>query len=233
MTIRARFKITLGDFTLDSQFSVPNQGVTALFGPSGCGKTTLLRAIAGLERGPVEYLEIGQEIWQDDQRFIPPHLRPIGFVFQEPSLFPHLSVKGNLEYGFKRRTKTDRILDFGQVVELLGVGPLLCRATDGLSGGEQQRVAIARALLTSPRLLLLDEPLTGLDAKSKAEILPYLDRLHEELDMPVFYVSHLRDEVARLADQLLLMEAGEVVAAGPIADMLTRVDLPIARGNEA
>jgi molybdate transport system ATP-binding protein len=233
MTIRARYQIHLDDFTLNARFSVPDRGVTAVFGPSGSGKTSLLRAIAGLERGPIEYLEIGQEIWQDDHRFLSPHKRPLGFVFQEASLFPHLSVEGNLRYGQKRARNRSPILTFGGVVDLLGTASLLGRNTRDLSGGERQRVAIARALLASPRLLLLDEPLTGLDLESRSEILPYLDRLHEELEIPVFYVSHQPDEVARLADHLLLMNNGEVLAAGPIEEMLTRIDLPLAHGLEA
>ena len=233
MTIRARYRVHLEDFTLDARFSVPDRGVSAIFGPSGSGKTTLLRAIAGLERGPIEYLEIGQEIWQDDHRFLPPHKRPLGFVFQEASLFPHLSVEGNLRYGQKRARNRSSLLTFEGVVELLGADSLMGRKAADLSGGERRRVAIARALLASPRLLLLDEPLTGLDLESRSEILPYLDRLHEELEIPVFYVSHQPDEVARLGDHLLLMDEGEVTAAGPIAEMLTRIDLPIAHGSEA
>ena len=233
MTIRARYRVHLEAFTLDARFSVPDRGVSAIFGPSGSGKTTLLRAIAGLERGPIEYLEIGREIWQDDHRFLPPHKRPVGFVFQEASLFPHLSVEGNLRYGQRRARDRGPGLGFEKVTSLLGVEPLFRRQTTALSGGERRRVAIARALLASPRLLLLAEPLTGLDLESRSEILPYLDRLHEQLEIPVFYVSHQPDEVARLADHLLLMDAGGVLAAGPIAEMLTRIDLPLAHGSEA
>ncbi len=233
MTIEARFLIERGDFTLDADFMVPAQGISAIFGASGCGKTTLLRAIAGLEQPARGYLKIAGEVWQDGERFLPPHQRPLGYVFQEASLFPHLSVRGNLEYGYKRLPPEARRVDFNRAVTLLGIGPLLARRPQGLSGGERQRVAIARALLTSPRLLLMDEPLAALDRQSKTEILPFLERLHEELSIPVLYVSHAPDEVARLADQLVLLEQGRVRASGPIGEMLTRVDLPLAHGDEA
>ena len=233
MSIEARLRIDHGAFILDAELSVPDRGVTAIFGPSGCGKTTLLRAIAGLDRGPDGYLKVGEAIWQDADTFIPPHRRPLGYVFQEASLFSHLSVKGNLEYGYKRVAPGERRVALDQATELLGVDPLLNRDTDDLSGGERQRVAIARALLTSPDLLLLDEPLTGLDVDSKAEIVPYLERLHEELDIPVLYVSHSPDEVARLADHMVLLQTGRVLAAGEIRQMLTRSDLPLFHGDEA
>ncbi len=233
MTIEARFLIERGDFTLDADFTVPAQGISAIFGASGCGKTTLLRAIAGLEQPARGYLKIAGEVWQDGERFLPPHQRPLGYVFQEASLFPHLSVLGNLKYGYKRLPPEARRVDFDQAVTLLGIAPLLARRPEGLSGGERQRVAIARALLTSPRLLLMDEPLAALDRQSKTEILPFLERLHEELSIPVLYVSHAPDEVARLADQLVLLVQGRVRASGPIGEMLTRVDLPLAHGDEA
>ncbi|RDH85581.1 MAG: molybdenum ABC transporter ATP-binding protein [endosymbiont of Escarpia spicata] len=233
MTIEARFLIKRDDFTLDADFTVPAQGISAIFGASGCGKTTLLRAIAGLEQPARGYLKIAGEVWQDGERFLPPHQRPLGYVFQEASLFPHLSVLGNLKYGYKRLPPEARRVDFDQAVTLLGIAPLLARRPEGLSGGERQRVAIARALLTSPRLLLMDEPLAALDRQSKTEILPFLERLHEELSIPVLYVSHAPDEVARLADQLVLLEQGRVRASGPIGEMLTRVDLPLAHGDEA
>jgi molybdate transport system ATP-binding protein len=157
----------------------------------------------------------------------------VGYVFQEASLFPHLTVRRNLEYGLKRIPGSRRRVTFDQAVELLGLETKLDRLPGGLSGGESKRVAIARALLTCPRLLLMDEPLAGLDQKSKNEIIPSLDRLRKELDIPVFYVSHVLDEVARLADQMVLMEAGSVRATGPIGEVLTRVDLQIARGDDA
>ncbi len=231
--IEARFVLQRGEFELDVSLSLPATGVIALYGPSGCGKTSLLRAIAGLEQCGNGFFSMRDTVWQDDQTFVLPHLRPFAYVFQETNLFPHLSVKRNLEYGYQRVPKSQRQVDFDEVVTLLGVEPLLARDTALLSGGERQRVAIARALLTSPQLLLMDEPLAALDHQSKLEITPYLERLHEELDIPVFYVSHSADEVARLADQLVLMKAGKVQAFGPIADMLTRVDLPLAHDDDA
>lgn len=233
MSIQARYQLRRDAFRLDVEFTVPARGITAIFGPSGCGKTTLLRAIAGLEAVDSGYLKIGNEVWHDEHRCLRPHERPLGYVFQESNLFPHLSVRRNLNYGFRRTAEARRQIGFNDAVELLGIGPLLDRGPGGLSGGERQRVAIARALLTSPRLLLLDEPLTALDASSKAEILPYLERLHEEIEMPVLYVSHAADEVAQLADHMVLMEAGRVLAAGPIQTLLTRFDLPLAQGAEA
>ena len=233
MTIEARLCLDRGTFRLDAELSVPDRGVTAIFGPSGGGKTTLLRAIAGLERGPDGFLKVGHSIWQDADTFLPPHHRPLGYVFQEASLFSHLSVKGNLEYGYKRVAPSSRRVDPNQAAELLGVDSILDRDTEDLSGGERQRVAIARALLRSPELLLLDEPLTGLDLESKAEIVPYLERLHEELEIPVLYVSHAPDEVARLADHLVLLQDGRVLASGEIRQMLTRTDLPLSHGDDA
>lgn len=233
MTIDARLRVNRGAFCLDAELSVPDRGVTAVFGPSGSGKTTLLRAIAGLEHGPDGFLRVGQEVWQDADTFLPPHHRPLGYVFQEASLFSHLSVKGNLEYGYRRVAPSSRRVDLNQAAELLGVESILDRDTKDLSGGERQRVAIARALLRSPTLLLLDEPLTGLDLESKADIVPYLERLHEELEIPVLYVSHSPDEVARLADHLVLLQEGKVLASGEIRQMLTRTDLPLSHGEDA
>lgn len=233
MTLAARFQFRRGDFALNTHLEIPDHGVTAIFGPSGSGKTTLLRAVAGLERGENGYLRVGEDLWQDGDHFLPTHRRPVGFVFQEASLFSHLSVRRNLRYGLRRVSPADRRLEIDDAVSWLGLEDLLDRGTEDLSGGERQRVAIGQALLTSPRLLLLDEPLTGLDAASKQEILPYLEHLCTELDIPVLYVSHAADEVARLADHLVLLHDGEVLATGPIAEMLTRFDLPLAHGRDA
>jgi molybdate transport system ATP-binding protein len=233
MSIEARFRASVGNFRLDADLRFPARGVTALFGASGAGKTTVLRAIAGLVRYPQASLRIGDEIWQDQRNFLPAHRRPIGYVFQEPSLFTHLDVRGNITFGRKRVLEEERRIDVGRAVELLGIAPLLDRRVQSLSGGERQRVAMARALCVSPRLLLLDEPLASLDASSKLEILPFLEGLVRELDIPVIYVSHSQDEVARLADHLVLLEAGRVLASGPISEMLTRPDLPLARGEQA
>lgn len=232
--IAAQLRLVRAGFTLDVTLALPARGISALFGPSGCGKTTALRALAGLERAAGR-VALGDEVWQDDAsgRFLPPHRRPLGYVIQESALFPHLDVRRNLDYGLRRIPADQRLIAFDQAVALLGIGPLLDRRPAGLSGGERQRVAIARALLTSPRLLLMDEPLAALDAARKAEILPYLERLHAELAMPIVYVTHAMDEVARLADHLVLMDAGHVLAAGPLHELLARTDLPLARSDEA
>jgi molybdate transport system ATP-binding protein len=220
-------------FALDAEFSAPPVGVTALFGPSGSGKTTLLRCIAGLERTQ-GWLHVNGELWQDEQTFMPVHRRPLGYVFQEASLFPHLSVRANLEYGYKRIASAERKVQLDQVVEWLGLSHLIERNDPAvLSGGERQRVAIGRALLTSPRILLMDEPLSALDTTSKQEILPYLERLHRELAIPVLYVSHALDEVARLADHLVLLEKGRVIASGALQETLARLDLPTAHFDDA
>ncbi|MEJ2385289.1 MAG: molybdenum ABC transporter ATP-binding protein [Xanthomonadales bacterium] len=233
MSIRARFTVDRGDFRLDVDLELPSRGVTSLFGPSGCGKTTLLRAIAGLDRHPGGRLRFGDQTWQDDTRFVPPHQRPVGYVFQEASLFEHLDVRGNIDYGAKRVPPAERRVEAAHAVALLDLGALLDRKPESLSGGERQRVAIARALAVSPRLLLMDEPLAAVDQTRKQEILPYIESLHRELDIPVIHVSHLPDEVARFADRLVLMREGRVLAAGDVHDMLTRLDLPLAHESRA
>jgi molybdate transport system ATP-binding protein len=231
--IDARLTLPRPGFTLDVELSPPSRGVCALFGPSGCGKTTVLRALAGLERarGRVAF---DDEVWQDDAAgvFVPTHRRAIGYVIQEASLFPHLSVRGNLDYGLKRVAPAQRRIALDRAVGLLGIGALMQRRSSTLSGGERQRVAIARALATSPKLLLMDEPLAALDAPRKAEVLPYLDRLHQELALPIVYVSHSIDEIARIADHLVLMQAGRVRGHGPLAEMLARLDLPLPLGED-
>lgn len=231
-SLNAQFYACLGAFTLDVNLSLPAKGVTALFGHSGSGKTTLLRCIAGLHEAAGQ-LNVGEECWQQAGFFLPVHQRPLAYVFQEASLFPHLSVRRNLEYGFKRIPPQARKISFDQAVQWLGLADMLNRMPDKLSGGERQRVAIARALLTSPRILLMDEPLSALDHRSKQEILPYLERLHEMLSIPVLYVTHSPDEVARLADHLVVLEHGKVVASGSLSDTLSRIDLPVLVGDEA
>ena len=222
-----------GDFALDLNLALPGRGITALFGPSGCGKTSCLRAIAGLDRVAGAQVVINGETWQDDSRgrFVPVHQRSVGYVFQEPSLFEHLSVQGNLDYGF-RRAGQPRGVDHAGIVDMLDIRALLDRRTDGLSGGERQRVAIARALLGQPRLLLLDEPLAALDTARKAELLPCLARLHEHLAIPAIYVSHALDEVAQLADHLVLLGSASGVHSGPLAQMLARLDVAPAFAND-
>lgn len=231
--ITADFKLAYCGFTLDVQLDLPGRGVSALFGPSGCGKTTCLRTIAGLERAR-GHLRIAGEIWQNDEQdlFLPTHQRPLGYVFQEASLFPHLSVRRNVEYGMKRVAASRRRVSLDNAVALLGIDALMDRKPQTLSGGERQRVAMARALATSPSLLLLDEPLAALDAQRKSEVLPYLERLHNELDIPVLYVSHAVDEVARLADTLVVLEQGRVVASGPLAQTMARIDAPGLSGQD-
>lgn len=233
MSIEARFKLDKGDFRLDVDLNIPARGITSLLGPSGCGKTTLLRAIAGLEQCQNGYLKVAGRVWQDSDQFVPPHQRPVGYVFQEPSLFAHIDVRGNIEYGYRRLAKAERKISLDKAIELSGVGHLLERKPDTLSGGERQRVAIARALAVSPGILLMDEPLAALDPARKQEILPYLESMHDELDIPVIYVSHSTDEVARLADHLVLLEEGRVIESGATGEMLTRLDLPLAKGEDA
>ncbi|MCP5159108.1 MAG: molybdenum ABC transporter ATP-binding protein [Gammaproteobacteria bacterium] len=232
--IHARFQVIWPGFTLDVDLELPGRGVTALFGHSGSGKTTLLRCLAGLERHNIGSLHFKGEVWQDSARGIcrPTYRRPLGYVFQEASLFPHLSVRKNLDYGRKRANGGHKV-SLGHVVELLGIDHLLDRMPDRLSGGERQRVAVARALATGPELLLMDEPLAALDLKRKNEILPYLERLHDELDIPVFYVSHSPDEVARLADHVVLLSEGRVMVAGGLRETLARLDLPTAFTEDA
>ncbi len=229
------FRRVLADFSLAVALVLPGRGVTAIFGPSGSGKTSLLRSIAGLEPASRGQLVVNGEVWQDDAKgiFRPTHQRSLGFVFQEASLFAHLNVRRNLDFGLRRVPLPERRVSLDQAIELLGIEGLLQRQPGTLSGGERQRVAIARALATSPRLLLLDEPLASLDMSRKAEIIPYLERLHAQLDIPVLYVSHAPDEVARLADHLVLLDAGCVTAAGPTRELMTRLDLPLAHGDSA
>ena len=233
--IHARLKLNYSGFSLDVDLQLPGRGVTALYGHSGSGKTTCLRCIAGLEQAGQGFIQVNDEVWEDSDKgiFVPPHKRALGYVFQEASLFPHLSVRANLEFGLRRIPRQQRRVDMAHATELLGIGHLLDRDPQNLSGGERQRIGIARALLTSPKLLLMDEPLAALDTQRKNEILPYLQRLHDELDIPVLYVSHSQDEVARLADHLVLLSNGKALASGPIGETLARLDLPLALGDDA
>lgn len=231
--LTAKFQIRQGDFTLAADLAIPMRGVTALFGPSGCGKSSLLRAVAGLDHHAQGTVRFGDETWQENGMFVPPHKRELGFVFQEASLFAHLNVRRNLEYGLKRVPVGERRITSERAVELLGIADLLERRPDTLSGGERQRVAMARALAVSPKLLLMDEPLAALDQERKQEILPYLEKLHDELSIPVLYVSHTMEEIARLADHLVLFGREGILASGPIQGMMTRLDLPLAHSTEA
>ena len=233
--ITAQLQLARPGFTLDVALALPERGVSALFGPSGCGKTSILRALAGLEHAAGR-VALGNAVWQDDAQgiFVPTHHRGLGYVIQDAALFPHLDVQRNLDYGRCRAGHAGGAaagIALDDVIALLGIGPLLQRRPATLSGGERQRVAIARALASNPRLLLMDEPLAALDAARKAEILPYLERLHADLAIPIVYVSHALDEVARLADHLVLLREGRVLAEGTVAEALARVDLPL--GDEA
>lgn len=214
-------------FRLDVAFAGPADGVTALFGPSGCGKTTVTNAIAGLLRVDAGRIVFNGEALVDRARRIdlPARQRRIGYVFQEPRLFPHLSVEGNLFYGWRRAPASARHIDRESVIGLLGLGPLLKRRPAGLSGGEKQRVGLGRALLAQPRLLLMDEPLAALDRDRKADIIPYIAQLRAAFGLPIVYVSHAIEEVARLADHVVLMENGRVTGAGPVADIMADLDL--------
>ena len=230
--IECNIKIQLESFMLDANFSIPDRGITVVFGPSGSGKTTLLRAIAGLEKSDDGFLKIGDSVWQKGEDFLATHKRQIGYVFQDAALFDHLDVKGNLNFVIKRAIGLKE--DFIESIHnLLEIKTLLNRKTTQLSGGEKQRVAIARALLTNPKILLLDEPLSALDLKRKNEILPYLDSIHNDLEIPILYVTHSQDEMSRLADHLLLIEDGNIVGSGPVNDMLTRFDMPLSHGGDA
>ena len=233
--IEATLRLPRGAFTLDVALALPARGVSALFGPSGCGKTTLLRCLAGLERAPGGRVVVDGQAWQDDATgtWLPPHRRAVGVVFQEASLFEHLSVRANVEFGWKRLDPSARRVSLDEAISWTGIESLLQRAVGGLSGGERQRVALARALAVSPSVLLMDEPLAALDAARKAEILPAIERLNTLSGITIVYVSHAIAEVARLADHVVLMEAGKTVASGPVAELLSRLDLPLPPGEDA
>jgi molybdate transport system ATP-binding protein len=235
--IQAKFKqryqkLRHSSFALDVNLDLPGRGVTGIFGPSGSGKTTLLRCIAGLQKAEQGNLRVNGEVWQNEKQTLPTHKRSLAYVFQESSLFPHLSVKANLDFAVKRAATVDTAF-YKHILELMDIARLCERMPEHLSGGERQRVAIARAFLVRPRLLLMDEPLASLDVGRKQEILPYLERLHEEFDLPVLYVSHALDEIARLADHLVVMDQGQVVADGKLTEVLSRTDLPIQWGDDA
>ncbi|WP_426959718.1 molybdenum ABC transporter ATP-binding protein [Muricoccus radiodurans] len=225
-----RFARDSAGFALDARFAAPTPGVTALFGPSGCGKSTTLAAIAGLLRPDSGRIVLEGDVLLDTARGValPPERRRLGVVFQDARLFPHLSVAGNLRYGARRAPRDATGSSEEEVVALLGIGHLLSRRPRDLSGGERQRVALGRALLARPRLLLMDEPLASLDAARRAEVLPFLARLRDAARVPILYVTHALEEVDALADTLVLMEAGRVLAAGPVDGIAARPDLPLA-----
>ena len=219
----------LGAFRLQTSFEAPARGATVVFGPSGAGKSALLAVIAGLQRPDRGKIEIFGESLFDSERGIDVAAedRRIGFVFQEARLFPHMPVRANLEYGRRRRRDAAAHATFDDIVALLGIAGLLERKPGALSGGEKQRVAIGRALLSNPRLLLLDEPLAALDDPRKAEILPFLERLRDEVGVPMLYVTHAMEEVTRIADHLVLLDHGRVAAAGRPEELMSRLDLPL------
>lgn len=223
--LELRFHLTRGQgtgaFELDIDVTLPGSGITALFGPSGSGKTTVLRCIAGLERADVGYCSLNGHCWQKEGFFLAAHRRAVGYVFQESSLFPHLSAEGNLRYAMKRGRLKHDTRRYHQLIELMGIGSLLKRQPGTLSGGERQRVAIARALLVGPDILLMDEPLAALDTRRKLDILPYLENLRSDLKLPVVYVSHAIDEVMRLADSAVILDYGKVAAQGKVADVFS------------
>ena len=233
--MRLRLRLDRPDFTLDVDLALPGSGITVLFGSSGSGKTSLLRCVAGLEKPAQGMVRVGPELWQDDANgvFTPPWQRDLGYVFQEASLFEHLDVAQNLAFGLKRSGKPGAAVALDRAIELLGIGHLTRRRPSSLSGGERQRVAIARALATQPRLLLLDEPLAALDLARRHEILPWLERMRDQLRLPMLYITHSADELARLADHVVVLERGSVKASGPAQDVLARVDSPAIVGEEA
>ena len=233
--VQLHSRLAHGGFSLNVQLSLPAQGVSVLWGASGSGKTTCLRVLAGLEPRATGRVVINGDVWQDSasQVFRPVHKRALGYVFQEASLFDHLTVEGNLKFGYQRTPAHERRYAWDHGLDLLGISSLLPRKPQTLSGGERQRVAIARALATSPSVLLMDEPLAALDAQRKTHILPWLEQLHRHLDIPVVYVTHAIDEVVRLADHLVVLEHGKALASGPVIDLLSRPDLPLAQGDQA
>ena len=232
MTLEVDVRRDFGDFSLKAQFLAPAAGITGLFGPSGCGKSSLLRALAGLDPKATGDIRVDGRDWQSaDGICLATHRRRVGMVFQRPSLFPHLSVAGNLRFGQQRRGQVGGQQD--ELLETLGVYPLLDRRPDTLSGGQAQRVAIAQALLSEPDWLLMDEPLSALDIDAREALLQTLETLHARLRAPILYVSHQYEEIARLADHLLLMQAGEITASGSLEELSTQPSLPLCHRNDA
>ncbi|MFC1639790.1 molybdenum ABC transporter ATP-binding protein [Gemmatimonadota bacterium] len=233
--LETKLHTRLGGFCLNFELTVPGQGVTGLFGASGSGKTTALRCIAGLCRARSGYVEFNGEVWQDGAAdlFVPPHKRGVGYVSQEADLFPHLSVRDNLLYALRRVPANVKSIGLTDVVDWLGLNQLLVRSVSNLSGGERQRVAIARALLVSPRILLMDEPISALDEPARREVLAFLEPMLARLELPVVYVSHSLTEVTRLSDHLVWMAEGTVREAGPVSQVLGRVDFARWWGAEA
>ena len=233
MTLNASIHWHRRDFQLNVDISCPSEGLTAIYGHSGAGKTTLLRCLAGLEQAPHSHVSFNDKTWQAERTFLAAYKRPIGFVFQDARLFEHLNVQQNLAFAEKRAGKGAELCSVEQAIELFAIAPLLQRYPKQLSGGEKQRVAIARTLLVKPHIIFMDEPLSSLDMAHKKEILDYLEKLKHLLRVPIIYVSHAADEIARLADYLVVLKQGKLLAQGPIGDLLTRLDLPIPLGEDA
>ena len=233
--LQIRLTLPRADFALQVDLRLPARGITVLFGASGSGKTSLLRCVAGLEQAQQAHVAIAGEVWQDEatRLFLPTHRRALGYVFQEASLFEHLDVQGNLDYGVKRARAPQARQTLQAAIELLGIAELLRRRPAELSGGERQRVAIARALATAPRVLLLDEPMAALDLARRLEIMPWLERLRDELSIPMLYVTHSADELARLADHLVVLARGQVQAVGPVQQVLASLQSPVVVGEDA
>ena len=229
--IRIAVQLARGAFRLDVDLCLPGRGISVIFGPSGCGKSSLLRAIAGLEPATRGRIVIGDETWLDDDHSLPPHRRAVGMVFQHAALLPHLTVAGNLAYGWKRAGAPTASLQHW--IQTLGLTELLPRKPASLSGGERQRVALARALVCQPRCLLLDEPLSAVDIERRAEILPLLETIRREAGIPMLYVTHSIDEAVRLADHLVLMDGGRIRASGAALELLNHPDVPPLLAEDA
>ena len=229
-SIRLAQQFAIGHIELKVELNLPQNEIIAIYGPSGSGKSTLLKCIAGLEKA-AGYCYIQQQCWQNDETafFLPSHQRSIGYVFQKARLFDHLNVKDNLTFGYRRIPQKQRKIHPDDIIDLFGIQSLLKRKPNQLSGGEQQRVAIGRALLTSPELLLMDEPMNGLDRSRKQKILSYIQKLHQTWNIPIIYVSHSMEEVAHIADYLVLIEKGQVISQGAVINELARLDLPLSR----
>jgi len=232
-SLRLALQLERPAFRLCADVQLPGTGITVVFGQSGSGKTSLLRCVAGLDRPDQAHIAVHGQVWQDDKQgvFLAPWKRPVGYVFQEASLFPHLDVRANLHYGLRRAKDADPAA-LHEAIALLGIGNLLARDVAALSGGERQRVAIAAALALRPGLLLLDEPLAALDTPRRQEIMPWLERLRDQVRIPMLYVTHSVDEVARLADHLLVLSQGQVQASGPVSQVLAGLQPPIALGED-
>ena len=227
-----RLLLQRADFTLDVDVTLPDQGITAVFGTSGSGKTSLLRCVAGLERAATGLVRMGGQTWQSESEFLPTWRRPLGYVFQESSLLAHLTVAGQLKFGLKRTKNPQATRDMQESISLLGITHLMNRRTTDLSGGERQRVAIACALALKPRVLLLDEPLAALDLARRQEVMPWLERLRDQVRIPMLYVTHSVDEVARLADHLVLLGNGRVIDSGAVAQVIGRSAAAMASAEE-